>query len=540
MICLAWQRTYRLCLALHHPLSGDSGYASEFDKLRLWKLLQGRTVAVLLDGHWHTVHCQEWQGVSRVNGGATFGTHSGYNLVTVVDQVLRIAFYYWPGNESEVRTRVVPLLECDLGELRPTSRARLRVTPVVSGEVGLRCRVAGDHVPTDAQGWLNDDQDGARPLQIREGVAAVDLSTETLVPGWHFATVELTDEHDRRVRIAEPFRVDRPPTATCHWRETQLQAGVKAMPQFLDDLLIVASTDGRVTALSNDLDLRWAYDTGSQIVHSLVVRDDAILVGDIDGFVHCLRPRGWIGLAFLGRARGLRAGGGAAGWNGVDHRCLGMGARLHVADGRTLWSRRVAMHGFEASPAMLSDLVLLAAWDGFVYALEPSDGALAWKARCPTGQVDSPSRYYAAADCPPIRVADALHVCDRGWRVGRYSFQGRFQEIVAENIAAIAASTDGDSSYLKGLENQLWKQTAEGDITWQVAVPTGLLPRGPLNAAISSSCCPTVACCPCCDRTVGSFGYGTASARVSTASRGSAGTANGDWPRPTWTAASRA
>src|SRR5690606_10400466 len=65
-----------LFLAMHHPLTDNAGYASEFEKLRLWNLLKGRRIALIMDGHWHIVHCKQWQQIDRVNGGATFGPHT--------------------------------------------------------------------------------------------------------------------------------------------------------------------------------------------------------------------------------------------------------------------------------------------------------------------------------------------------------------------------------------------------------------------------------------------------------------------------------
>ncbi|TWU22788.1 outer membrane protein assembly factor BamB family protein [Bythopirellula polymerisocia] len=468
-----------LLIAMHHPLSGDAGYASEYDKIRLWKLLVGRRVALIMDGHWHTVHCQQWQGIDRVNGGATFGIHTGYNTVTLKDGILRVMFRY--EKESDERPQLVPLLEKPLKDLASLADFPLRVPTETDTGGQLRVHVPKSPHSVSMRVWIDSDIENAQYLREASDFHIFALDTEKICRGWHFVSARVRESGKRAVTTAERFKLLPGQDASYQVYETNVGAGVKTRPLVNEDLISLANTSGRVFGLSRSLEKKWTYDTESQVVHSLSEIGERILVGDIAGKVHCLNsadgkktwkaslPNPLYAAAAIHGALAIFADG--AGWlHAINHK-----------DGQIQWSSQLTNYGFESKPLLVEGQLIAGCWDGFIYSVDCDSGRTLWKTWSPKGHQDVKSRYYGAADSPIVACGGSLFACDRGWVLGRFTLNGEFQEVIQENITSITASNVDQSLYAKSLNNYLTRLDSACTPIWEVEVPTGRVPNQPVE-----------------------------------------------------------
>lgn len=468
-----------LFIALHHPLSEDAGYASEFDKLRLWKLLHGRKVALIMDGHWHTVHCRKWQGIDRVNGGAMFGEHTGYNSITLSEGILRIVFEY--KEDSELRPKTVPLLEKPLDEVSALHCHELELPNEV--RAGEPFHLVVKKVSSEARGraWIDNHVKQAQRWKKSPEVLSADLPTTEVCPGWHFVSARVRTRDGRVTTTGERFKILPAEGAPYEIYETNVGAGVKARPVVSDDLICVANTCGTVFGLSPTLKTKWSYDTRSQIVHSLTRADGRILIGDIDGVVHSLRVAdgGLEWRAVVPNA--IYAAPGIAGRQAYYFDASGYCSSICYDDGQVSWSRKIADIGFESEPHVHEHRLIAAAWDGFIYSIDSRSGGIDWRTWNPKGHIDIKSRYYGAADCPTTTSWNALYACDRAWVLGQYSLGGEFQRVVLENVASISARRVGQGLYAKTLNDRLLQLDPSGRTLWESQVMTGRAPTQPME-----------------------------------------------------------
>lgn len=503
-------------LALHHPLSGNAGYASEYDKLRFWRLVHDRHVVMMFDGHWHQVRAGLWQNTPRVNGGETFRRNPGYATVRVSGGRVRQRYHFHDTAEGGQRETLVldhpidlraPRFHGDLTAEAKKSGRRLAVGGRFTAEpAGL---IDGS---LSATAWVNGKRRAAAPLTIQagEGGARVTgtLPTRRLPPGRHFVTVRV-ESLDQTVQIESEvgcppqpvaseqvieFEVTKPGPAVTRFHNP---AGIKT-PMLLcnapdgDQMLLFGDTAGVVTAVGSErLEPRWRYETGSEVLHALSLArlgESTVVVGDADGRVHLVDPRDGRLVQRIDLGAPLY---GAA--IAVEGR-LYMGdanGQLHAFDGesgREVWSVDAAEYAFETAPAYDSttNRLLLGSWDGALYAIDRETGEVVWRAWSPTCEVDTKSRYNGPADCSALVFGDKLWAADRGYRLGRYRLvDGAFLGVVREQVSGIGAiSLDGSTKAViaRGLDNRLTRLDTNGEVVWSVKTPLGRSPRAPVFA----------------------------------------------------------
>src|SRR5690606_7842400 len=124
----------------------------------------------------------------------------------------------------------------------------------------------------------------------------------------------------------------------------------------------------------------WRYPAGSPVYAPLAVHEGVAYFGDSEGYVHAVR----------------------------------------AADGRRVWAARHAAFSIESAGAIVGKTCCVGAWDAWIYAVSLKDGSVVWRARGPTGQAKTTSRYYAAADVPPVLAGGRLWITDRGYRLAAY------------------------------------------------------------------------------------------------------------------------
>ncbi len=470
-----------LFLAMHHPLSGNAGYASDFDKLRLWKLLVGRRVAFIMDGHWHTVHCESWQGIERVNGGATFGEHTGYNTVTLKEGTLRVMFRY--EQESVERPQLVPLLEKDLKDVAPLTDYPLEVPKESIAGSRLPVRISKLPPGSRVRCWIDSDTRHRYQLPKVWSGNKLLIDTDSYCPGWHFVSARVRLGKKQVIKTAEQFKLlphSDVPYRVC---DTNLGAGIKTLPLVKCGQIIVANTSGQVFGLSRCLEKNWIFDTQSQVVHSLAAGKRSILVGDIEGNFYCLDMIDGGCIWRISLPNALYSAAAVQGGHAYIGDSAGWIHAIRIECGQIQWSQEVTSYGFETQPLVVERQLIAGCWDGYIYSLDCETGDVLWKSWSPKGQHDVKSRYYGAADNPLVYCGESLFVSDRGWMLGRYNLSGDFLEVLEENVASLSASPSRQSIYAKRLDNYLVKMDTTGRHNWKAEVPTGRVPNQPVEVA---------------------------------------------------------
>lgn len=499
-------------LAFHHPLSGDAGYASEYDKLRFWDVIRRHHIAVMMDGHWHQVQARQWQNIPRVNGGETFRHNPGYAVVEVANGVLTQRYRYHESARGGAREtlvlrhridRLAPRYLCELNAQVNSEHSQL----VIDGAV--RSQQIMDAAAPNVSAWIDGRRGASVALKVaqqlpsrddrsREFVLRGDLNISQLPPGRHFATVRVESPSQT---LALESDVGEAPTAvaneqavafevadrTGRRRLTSYQngAGIKTPLLFfhasrVSPLLIFGDTAGRVTALDASAMIEvWKVQCGAEVIHSLTMAGNGLAVGDSDGRLCIVDPH-------AGQVVQVVAGFGPLFGPGAfvdEHLYLGdANGWLHAIETTNwskVWSRDVAEFGIESAPVYdsLNDRLIVGAWDGFFYAVDRRSGETAWKAWNAFGQSETKSRYYGPADCPPVVTGDAIWGADRGYRLGRYrTADGEFLGSVGDKVSSIAAVPAGDpvgGVIARRLDDRLVRFDLAGKVIWEADIPLG-------------------------------------------------------------------
>ncbi|HOM80786.1 MAG TPA: PQQ-binding-like beta-propeller repeat protein [Armatimonadota bacterium] len=481
-----------LFLFFHHPLSGNE-WASPRDYERLLEILRPHHVALMLVGHGHGFRHMRFGGYDAVMGGSTFdknakpmsGGNAGYNVVTVQDGVLRVA--YRRAAEAEA---TVPLLEKPLAAPEPLPEVRF-VSPEegtrVSGEAvrvllsfpdrdGVVGEVALDDGPAVA---LAPSDEKAGQQGDRLWKATLDLAEAT--PGVHVLRARF-QVGDRHVYAGREILLERPGGPRARWRvnlgasvrgrvaasEGRLYIGtqdgwlvaldaaqghevwrfrtggeVLGGPAVGNGSVYVASTDGTLFAVELGGTERWRYQAGAPLSAPPALMGDAVVIGSIDGAVHCVAQ----------------------------------------ATGEPRWRVPTAGYAIETAACAVGDTILLSAWDTFVHALSASDGAPRWKARAAGTERTAP-RYYSPADCSPVVAGGRIFAADRNYKLTILDAATGERVGVVDRCAAVSPAADGRGVYIRrpGLQHGLARLDLNGTEVWSCDIRLGALPAPPVEA----------------------------------------------------------
>lgn len=462
-------------VALHHP--PNSGEFAPAEYATLIDLLRDYNVVLLLYGHGHNVHQRDFDGLDGVMGGSTFGKNAGYGLISVHDGVLRVAYHYFkkPGKKADggpgwrkVLEKAIParapprLFEIKSAKSNGNELTVMLATPAGAGQLSASMQV---------------DAKDVRCVPCGDGGSAWRVDLANLTPGRHLLTVRAaTPAATRDVRAA---MFEHPGgAARTLWRR-EFPAGIKAGPVVVGDRVVVAGTDGAVTALDRQSGRNmWTFSAGAEVLGTPAAADGLLVFGSGAGKVYALGEGGrqvWsydAGLPVYGRPIVAN-----------DTVYVGdNGGRLHalrLADGTPAWTFERADFAIESWPCIWKDRVVFGAWDGYLYALAADSGKQVFKVAGPKSSEGKAARYYAPADCGPVALADTLFVCDRGYVLGRYMPGGEQGARVDEKITAIAADRSGHSFYGRGIDDRMCRYGTNGTKVWETKVAAGRFPVPP-------------------------------------------------------------
>jgi outer membrane protein assembly factor BamB len=486
-----------IVVALHHPPWSDE-FANPAEYDTFIDELRDHNVVLLLYGHGHNAAWRNLDGIDGIMGGSTFGQSAGYAVVSVLNGRLCVAYRYH--RKPTTAPTAAPAAQWQALLDKPVQRTvpprifrRLTLQPANwtgKGPAELSIEFCGDaQPPPDLQ--ISVQLDGQEvPVHRLPGTVPPAWSVEPreLVSGWHLLSVRGSTESTTDLRTLT-FVAGNPPWL---WRR-QFTASVRAAPVVADHYLIVACTDGLVTALDRSTgSTTWSFQAGAEIISTPACSNGLIVFGGGDGRVYALSEQGSTAWTFDAQ---LPVYGSPAIADSVVY--IGdSGGRLHalnLADGRPRWRFERADFAIESAPCIWNDLVIFGAWDGNLYALRASDGTLVWKAPGPKSSAGGgTARYYAPADCPPVALDRRLFVCDRGYLLASFDVDGRLGQTIAEGVCAITADTRASARrtlVARYVKDRVSAFDATGHLLWETAVPTGRFPLPPTCTADSVILC---------------------------------------------------
>jgi len=477
-------------VALHHP-----PYVTEFahpvELDTVVDLLRDHNVALLLYGHGHGVEHREICGLDGVMGGSTYGKNAGYGLLSMQDGRLRYAYHYHRDPRAKGDEAAKPGWKMVLNKPlphEPAPRLFAIAQPAADGSSGegptLPLVLKRNGSESDSANWAvrvngNPVSMAVRPVESESspGTVSGSVPLDGLLPGIHLLTVQITLSDGRTDQRSRVFRVNAPDVEVL-WKADAPRA-IKAGPVIVGDLVVHAGNDGSVVASDRVTGRqRWAFKTGAEILGTPAWNGQYFVVGAGDGKVYALDNQGrqrWV----------YEAGQPVYGWPLIegDTAFVGdNGGRMHaisLADGSKRWVFERADFSIESRPAVWKDLLVFGAWDGYLYAVDKSTGKLRWKSLGPKSSDGGAARYYAPADCGPIVVADALFVCDRGYRLGTYDPDGKLGSTWDAGVAAIVPAADGRHFYARTTESHVRKYDGSGQVIWDKEISAGRFPIPP-------------------------------------------------------------
>jgi len=186
-----------------------------------------------------------------------------------------------------------------------------------------------------------------------------------------------------------------------------------------DGNLYIGTTNGRLLKISPEGDLNWSFG-GNEIEGASAIRGSPsfdqsgnVLYGTYDGALYCLSSDGQELWSFdTGREIWSKPAVGRDGtiFFGTMVTAGQQSNRFYaLKNGELLWifETGATSSGFYSSPALGSDgTVYCSCHDGFLYALDPTDGTLKWELRLPEDGEGS-----SIASSPIVGEGDRLFVC---------------------------------------------------------------------------------------------------------------------------------
>lgn len=471
-------KTTPVFLYCHHPIDGNE-FASMYERDRLLDVLRPYNLVLLLVGHGHAVQHRVVAGVDQVMGGSTFGNAPGYGVVSVKDGILRVA--YRRGWEAAPERAVLekPLaLRSDYPEIRirePRDGATAKAETV-------RFRVSIDQEDVTAASWAADDEKGRTgELTRRRGDAwEAEVDTRDWERGCHYVRFTFQGRDGKSWQKTGRFYTA-DADGRVAWRAF-LKGSGRGTPAVDGDLLLVPGQDGVLYALDRRSGRRrWTFATGGEILARPLPHDGRIYVGSGDTRFYCLDRRGrelWrqeIGHPVYSAAAVAADRIVVAANNGHIY--------AFNAAGEKLWENTVPQYSIESRPWVAHDQsrVFYGSWDGYVYCLDPKDGAVKWRTQGAGSKASLPgvARYYSPADAGPVQAGNRLWIADRMYRLSILNAATGAMLSEEKDVASTALSEDGQSVYLRGTTGNLRKVAANGTTLWSAPARTSFLPSAP-------------------------------------------------------------
>ena len=456
----------------HHPPTRE--FASVYGRYRLYDLLRGHNVRVILVGHGHAFTQQEEEGFDIVMGGSTFGGNAGFGIVDIRDGKLRIAY-----RKSGQATATEAVFETDLDDA-PTYPQVSMTSPqpgsVQRGTVRFEGTVTGDF--TAAQVVLDNEE--IVPLKLEGGAFRGELELTEGLAGGHWFRVGFRGPNGATAWKSGDFIADSHAQVSCAWR-TLLGGSTKSTPAVWGELLVVGANDGKVYGLSReDGRVRWAAETGGDVLGGPVVGGQNAYVGSGDGKLYEIAQAG-------GVLRTFDAGAPISSSPALTDEAVLIATTagtVHAVSRESfqeLWKSEAPEYAIEDTLFVAGDVVCLGAWDTYVYALDVKTGEMKWRSAASGTREGPAKRYYSPADCGPVVGGGKLYVADRKYHLSIMDLETGELVGSREAVSGTGISEDGTAVYLRTTKAGIVKLNAVGEEVWTADVPTGSIAAAPVE-----------------------------------------------------------
>lgn len=466
-------------VALHHNLD-TSEWSSKYEVDRLMDTLRPYNVVLIMVGHGHSAHYSVFEGFDMVEGGSPFGGQPGFQIVSIQDGMLRIA-YKLAGEADATK----PMLEKSI--VPPTNRY-----PVISITSPRENETYDGRVPVKA--WINLAKDevksacaevdgsGKTDLMLKSGGCfEASLDTANLKPGAHYIRVSFTGADGSTVYHHSTNFYLKSNSPKVLWRAF-IGAASKSTPSIIGNTIFIGANDGGLRAYNCKTGvLRWQFKAGGAIVGQPLVMADKVYFGSDDRFFYCLSSsKGKLIWKF--QADDPIYSTPITDGNSVYFGC-GTGAfySLDALSGKQNWKNTDAAYNIEQKPFITNGRVYFGAWDTYIYCVNTTDGSLVWKCVGKGSSEGVAPRYYSPADCGPVVCGGKVFAPDRKYRLSIIDAVAGNMLSFLDDVSAIGLSADGNSIYMRKLGGILEKTDSTGKTIWSVNVSMDDVPTVPLE-----------------------------------------------------------
>ena len=462
----------------HHPLDSNE-YASPLERYTLMDILRPYNVVLILVGHGHNAVAYDFDGISGVQGGSTFGAKAGYNVINISKNKLQVAYTLATETVASVKliekeipvTTQYPIITM----LNPTTGH-----VVSNGTLTIRATIRNAKEPVKSAFYQIDD--GIKmPLPYLDFYYGVTTTITDLMNGAHFVKVNFGLSSSTVYRTAR-FYIENDTSGKAKWRY-QLGGSSKSVPAVADGNIYVGANDGKLYAINAaNGALLWTYATNGEILSSPLVYGNMVYFGSGDGKIYAVTKSGKLQWSY---PVGAPIYSSPVIENGLIYIGSDSGkfVALDAVTGTLKWENTEPQYAIEHKPVVLNGIVYFGAWDSFVYALDGQTGKLQWRTQAAgSASKTAAKEYYSAADCPPVisRNTSLVYFADRDFRISAIDIQSGAISWSTTNCVGVGISRAQDALYLRKYsgDNQLEKVKLDGTSLWTSAVK---LNRSPMR-----------------------------------------------------------
>ncbi|MCE5198382.1 MAG: PQQ-binding-like beta-propeller repeat protein [Armatimonadota bacterium] len=462
---------------IHHPLN-SSEYSSRYETDRLLDMLRPYNIAALLVGHGHVAKYQRYSGVDMVESGSTWSVNPGYQVVSINNGILSIAYKRRGQKAAETAMLQKPLTPAKRYPVIEITNPIERST--ITGPVMVSCTIAAEGRNITSAYVEIDGRDKTNLAQGVDGWSA-SIPTIKLTPGAHYLRVSFVDADGEVYNRSRSFYVDFG-FPVVHWRAFT-SAASKSTPAVTADSVYVGTNDNSLLAYSlNNGAMRWVCRTGGAVAGEPLVIDDRIYAGCEDGFLYCVSAASGTILWRFDAGDPIYSSPVSDG-SSVYFGCRsGAFYSIDSVWGRREWRSTAATYNIESKPFLANGNIYFGAWDKFVYCLDATTGKLKWKCEGQGSAEGIDAARYSPADCGPVVTGGKVFAPDRKYRMSIIDASTGKLLTFVNNISAVALSADTSYIYLRGTDRKLKKIEPSGTVLWSVDVSMDDVPAPPVES----------------------------------------------------------